>query len=136
MRYCARRRHIVGWRVSLSLHTELAFDALEQALWSRQETKGLIHYSERGSQYLSICYSERLAEANIDASLAVLVILMTMHWLKQSMTYTKTEVILHGGPWRNIEKVDLERIDWFNNRRLLDLIGNIPPVEFEIAYYQ
>ena len=132
-------RRIVGWRVSRSLHTDLVLDALEQALWSRQETKGLIHHSDRGSQYLSIRYSERLAEANIDASVGSVGDSYDNALAETINGLYKTEVIRNRGHWRNIEEVEfatLEWVDWFNNRRLLEPIGNIPPVEFEIAYYQ
>ena len=132
-------RCIVGWRVSRSLHTDLVLDALEQALWSRQKTKGLIHHSDRGSQYLSIRYSERLAEENIDASVGSVGDSYDNALAETINGLYKTEVIRHRGPWRNLEEVEfatLEWVDWFNNRRLLEPIGNIPPAEFEMAYYR
>ena len=132
-------RCIVGWQVSRSLHTDLVLDALEQALWSRQEIKGLIHHSDRGSQYLSIRYTERLAEAKIDASVGSVGDSYDNALAETINGLYKTEVIRHRGSWRNINEVEfatLEWVDWFNNRRLLEAIGNVPPVEFERAYYR
>lgn len=132
-------RCIVGWRVSRSLHTDIVLDALEQALWARRETKGLIHHSDHGSQYLSIRYTDRLAEANIDASVGSVGDSYDNALAETINGLYKTEVIRHRGPWRNIDEVEfatLEWVDWFNNRRLLESIGNIPPAEFEMAYYR
>lgn len=132
-------RCIVGWRVSRSLHTDMVLDALEQALWARRETGGLIHHSDRGSQYLSIRYTERLAEANIEASVGSVGDSYDNAMAETINGLYKTEVIRHRGPWRNINEVEfatLEWVDWFNNRRLLEPIGNIPPAEFEKAYYR
>ncbi len=132
-------RCIVGWRVSRSLHTDMVLDALEQALWARRETNELIHHSDRGSQYLSIRYTERLAEANIDASVGSIGDSYDNALAETINGLYKTEVIRHRGPWRNIDEVEfatLEWVDWFNNRRLLEPIGNIPPAEFEMAYYR
>ena len=131
-------RYIVGWRVSRSLRTDLVLDALEQALWARRETAGLIHHSDRGSQYLSIRYTERLAQANIDASVGSIGDSYDNALAETINGLYKTEVIRHRGPWRSIEKVEfatLEWVDWFNNRRLLDAIGYVPPAEFEKAYH-
>ena len=132
-------RYIVGWRVSRSLHTDRVLDALEQALWARREIKGLIHHSDHGSQYLSIRYTERLAQANIDASVGSVGDSYDNALAETINGLYKTEVIRHCGPWRNIDEVEfatLEWVDWFNNRRLLEPIGNIPPAEFEMAYYR
>ena len=132
-------RYIVGWRVSRSLRTDLVLDALEQALWARRETAGLIHHSDRGSQYLSIRYTERLAQANIDASVGSIGDSYDNAMAETVNGLYKTEVIRHRGPWRSIEEVEfatLEWVDWFNNRRLLDAIGYVPPAEFEKAYYR
>ena len=131
-------RYIVGWRVSRSLRTDLVLDALEQALWARRETAGLIHHSDRGSQYLSIRYTERLAQANIDASVGSIGDSYDNALAETINGLYKTEVIRHRGPWRSIEEVEfatLEWVDWFNNRRLLDTIGYVPPAEFETAYH-
>jgi len=132
-------RCIVGWRVSRSLHTDLVLDALEQALWARQETNGLIHHSDHGSQYLSIRYTERLAQANIEASVGSVGDSYDNALAETINGLYKTEVIRYRGPWRSIDEVEfatLEWVDWFNNRRLLEPIGNIPPAEFEMAYYR
>ena len=131
-------RYIVGWRVSRSLRTDLVLDALEQALWSRKHIDGLIHHSDRGSQYLSIRYSERLAEAGIDASVGSVGDSYDNALAETINGLYKTEIIRKRGPWKTIEEVEyatLEWVDWFNSRRLLEPIGNIPPAEFERQYY-
>lgn len=117
-------RRIVGWRVSGSLHTDLVLDALEQALWSRKKIKGLIHHSDHGSQYLSIRYTERLAEAGIDASTGSVGDSYDNALAETINGLYKTEVIRKRGPWRNIDAVEyatLEWVDWFNNRRFWSL---------------
>ncbi len=134
-------RHIVGWRVSRSLKTELVLDALEQAIWARQDTSKLIHHSDRGCQYLSIRYSERLSEAGIEASVGSVGDSYDNALAETINGLYKTEVIRHPnrGPWKTIDEVEyatLEWVDWFNNRRLLKPIGNIPPVEYEKQYYE
>ncbi len=134
-------RRIVGWRVSRSLSTDLVLDALEQAIWARGKADGLIHHSDRGSQYLSIRYSERLAEAGIDASVGSVGDSYDNALAETINGLYKAEVIRHPGrgPWRTIDDVEyatLEWVDWFNHRRLLEPIGNIPPAEFEEAYYR
>lgn len=132
-------RCIVGWRVSRSLRTELVLDALEQALWSRKDTDGLIHHSDRGCQYLSIRYTERLAEAGIEASVGSVGDSYDNALAETINGLYKTEVIWRRGPWKNIDAVEyatLEWVDWFNHRRLLEPIGNVPPVEYEKMYYE
>jgi len=132
-------RRVVGWRVSRSLHTDLVLDALEQALWSRTKTEGLVHHSDRGCQYLSIRYTERLAEANIDSSVGSVGDSYDNALAETINGLYKTEVIRRRGPWKNIEDVEyatLEWVDWFNNRRLLEPIGDIPPAEYEMMYYR
>ncbi len=132
-------RRIVGWRVSRSLHTDLVLDALEQALWSRTGTDGLVHHSDRGSQYLSIRYTERLAEAQINASVGSVGDSYDNALAETINGLYKTEVIRRRGPWKNIEAIEyatLEWVDWFNNRRLLEPIGDIPPAEYETMYYR
>lgn len=131
-------RMIVGWRVSSSMSGELTLDALEQALWARDRNGKLIHHSDRGSQYLAIRYSERLAEEGIDPSVGSVGDSYDNAMAESVIGLFKTEVIRPGGPWRNLETVEyatLEWVDWFNNRRLLGPIGDIPPVEFEQAYH-
>jgi len=132
-------RKIVGWRVSRSLRSDLALDALEQALYSRRHTGNLIHHSDRGVQYVSIRYTERLAEAGIEPSVGSVGDSYDNALAESVIGLYKTEVIYRLGPWRNCEHVEFETldwVDWFNNRRLLEPIGNIPPVEFEEIYYQ
>jgi len=131
-------RCIVGWRVWNSLKTDLVLDALEQALYARTGLKGLIHHSDRGSQYLSIRYTERLAEAGIESSVGSVGDFYDNAMAETIIGLFKTEVIWPRGPWKNIDEVEyatLEWVDWFNNRRLLEPIGDIPPAEFEQAYY-
>jgi len=132
-------RTIVGWRASGSLRTDLVLDALEQALYARPDIDRLVHHSDRGSQYLSICYTERLAEAGIEPSVGSVGDSYDNALAESVIGLYKTEVIRRRGPWRHLEAVEfatLEWVDWFNNRRLLEPIGNIPPVEFEEAYYR
>jgi putative transposase len=133
-------RYIVGWRVSRSMHTEFVLDALEQALWARQpEREALIHHSDRGSQYVSIRYTERLAEAGIEPSVGT-----TGDSYDNALAETinglyKTEVIHRLGPWKSLESVELATlkwVSWFNHHRLLGSIGHIPPAEAEANYYR
>jgi len=131
-------RRIVGWRVHRTLRTELVLDALEQALWSRQVAAGLIHHSDRGSQYLSIRYTERLAEAGIEGSVGSVGDSYDNALAETINGLYKTEVIRRRGPWKSIDDVEyatLEWVDWFNHRRLLEPIGYVPPAEFEMMYY-
>jgi putative transposase len=132
-------RKIVGWRVSNSLRSDLALDALEQALHARPGIDALVHHSDRGVQYLSIRYTERLAEAGIEPSVGTVGDSYDNALAETINGLYKTEVIRRNGPWRNIEEVEfatLEWVDWFNNRRLFGPIGNIPPIEFEALYYE
>ena len=131
-------RRIVGWRVSNSLRSDLALDALEQAIWDRDELSGLIHHSDRGVQYLSIRYTERLAEAGIEPSVGSRGDSYDNALAESVIGLFKTEVIRKSGPWRNLEDVEfatLEWVWWFNNQRLLEPIGYLPPAEFEKNYY-
>lgn len=132
-------RMIVGWRVSRSLCSDLALDALEQALWGRPEISQLIHHSDRGVQYVSISYTERLAEAGIEPSVGSVGDSYDNAMAETIIGLYKTELIYKDGPWRGVEQVEiktLDWVDWFNNRRLFEPIGNIPPVEYEALYYQ
>ena len=132
-------RRIVGWRVASSMRTDLVLDALEQALWSRTGTEGLVHHSDRGCQYLSISYTERLAESGVESSVGSVGDSYDNALAETNIGLFKTEVIRRRGPWRNIDAVEyatLEWVDWFNHRRILEPIGNIPPAELEQAYYQ
>jgi transposase InsO family protein len=131
-------RRIIGWRVARSMRAELVLDALEQALWSRSGTKGVVHHSDRGSQYLSIRYSERLAEAKAQPSVGSVGDSYDNALAETIIGLYKTEVIHRRGPWRHLDAVEyatLEWVDWFNHRRLLEPIGNIPPAELEASYY-
>jgi len=131
-------RRIVGWRVSRTANAGFVLDALEQAVHQRQPGSGLVHHSDRGSQYLSIRYTERLAEAGIEPSVG-----SVGDPYDNALTETinglfKAEVIHRRGPWRSFDAVEyatLEWVDWFNNRRLLEPIGNIPPAEAEANFY-
>ncbi len=133
-------RRIVGWRVARSLRTDLALDALEQALWARSDAKAvLVHHSDAGSQYLSIRYTERLAEAGIEPSVGSIGDSYDNALAESVIGLFKTEVIRRRGPWRHIDAVEfatLEWVDWFNHRRLLEPIGNVPPAELEVSYYR
>jgi len=134
-------RRIVGWRVSSSMRTDFVLDALEQALSARQADRAdtLIHHSDRGSQYVSIRYSERLAEAGIEPSVGSKgdsydnALAVTINGLY------KTELIRRRAPWKTRESVELatlEWVSWFNHHRLFEPIGYIPPAEAEANYYR
>ncbi len=132
-------RMIVGWRASTTLRSDLALDALEQALYARPDRDHLVHHSDRGSQYVSIHYTDRLAQAGIEPSVGRVGDAYDNALAEAIIGLFKTEVIRRCGPWRHVEHVEfatLEWVDWFNNRRLLESIGYIPPVEFEQRYYQ
>ncbi len=133
-------RRIVGWKVSNTMRTDFVLDALEQALHERKpfDSGGLIHHSDRGSQYVSIRYSERLAEAGIEASVGSVSDSYDNAWAETINGLYKAEVI-HRRSWRTREAVEwatLEWVDWFNHQRLLGPIGHIPPAEAEANYYR
>ena len=133
-------RRIVGWRASRTAHASFVLDALEQALHDRRPVHrgGLVHHSDRGSQYVSIKYTERLAEAGIEPSVGSVGDSYDNALAETINGLYKAEVIHRRGPWRNFEAVEyatLEWVDWFNHRRLLEPIGNIPPAEAEELYY-
>ena len=136
----AYARRIVGWRVSNSLKTDIALDALEQALYDRQVREdALIHHSDRGVQYVSIRYSERLSEVGITPSVGSIGDSYDNALAETIIGLYKTEIIRQQGPWRNLEDVEfstLTWVDWFNNKRLLESIGDMPPAEKETMYYQ
>ena len=137
-------RFIVGWRVSGSLRTDLALDALEQALWARRPDtadpdRGLVHHSDAGSQYLSIRYTNRLAEAGISPSVGSVGDSYDNALAESVIGLYKTELIRQRGPWKDRDQVEyatLEYVDWFNHRRLLEPIGHIPPAEKEANYHR
>jgi transposase InsO family protein len=131
-------RRIVGWRVSRTAHAGFVFDALEQAVHQRRPVGGLVHHSDRGSQYISIKYTERLAEASIEPSVGSVGDSYDNALAETINGLYKAEVIHRCGPWRSFEAVEyatLERVDWFNNRRIMEPIGNMPPAEAEAQYY-
>ncbi len=154
----AYSRFIVGWRALRTLRAELALDALEQAIWARLPTPGtaqrlgdgrnhsapdpearLIHHSDRGSQYLSIRYTDRLATVGIEPSVGSAGDSYDNALAETIIGLYKTEVIRRQGPWRGLDDVEyatLEWVDWFNHRRLFEPIGHIPPAEKEDAYYR
>ncbi|MCK1326519.1 IS3 family transposase [Bradyrhizobium sp. 156] len=136
----AYARRIVGWRASRTAHAGFVLDALEQALHDRRPVHrgGLVHHSDRGSQYVSIKYTERLAEAGVEPSVGSVGDSYDNALAETINGLYKAEVIHRRGPWRSFEAVEfatLEWVDWFNNRRLLEPIGNIPPAEAEQRYY-
>jgi putative transposase len=134
-------RRIVGWRVSSSMQTDFVLDALEQALYARRRERDgeLVHHSDRGSQYVSIRYSERLAQAGIEPSVG-----STGDSYDNALAETinglnKAEIIHRRGPWKTREAVELatlEWVSWFNHHRLLEPIGYIPPAEAEANYWR
>jgi transposase InsO family protein len=132
-------RMIVGWRASNSPRTDLVLDALEQALFSRSDTQGVVHHSDRGSQYLSIRYTERLAEAGMERSVGSVGDSYDNALAEAVIGLYKKELIRRKGPWHNLDHVEFETltwVSWFNSHRLLEPIGYIPPAEFEAAYYR
>ena len=132
-------RRIVGWRVSRTAHAGFVLDALEQALHDRRPAMGgLIRHSDRGGQYLSIRYTERLLGAGIEPSVGSVGDSYDNALAETVIGLFKTEVIRRRGPWRSPEAVEfatLDWVDWYNNRRLLEPIGNIPPAEAEERHY-
>jgi transposase InsO family protein len=134
-------RRIVGWRASNSLRSDLALDALEQALWERQDRAEdrLVHHSDRGVQYLSIRYTERLAEAGIEPSVGSRGDSYDNALAESVIGLYKTELIRQRGPWRGLEEVELSTLEWvwwFNHYRLLEPLGYIPPAEYETTHHR
>jgi putative transposase len=134
-------RYIVGWRVSRSMHADFVLDALEQALYARkpQRDDELIHHSDRGSQYVSIRYTERLAEAGIEPSVGSKGDSYDNALAETINGLYKAELIHRRAPWKTREAVELatlEWVSWFNHHRLLATIGYIPPAEAEANYYR
>ena len=132
-------RYIVGWQASRSLHTDLALGALEQALWIRQGPfGGLVHHSDRGVQYLSIRYTERLAEVGAVSSVGSRGDSYDNALAESVNGLYKAELVHRRGPWRGLEDLELatlEWVDWFNHRRLSSAIGYVPPAEYEASQY-
>jgi putative transposase len=133
-------RFVVGWQVSRSLHTDLALDALEMALWRRRAKRldGLVHHSDRGTQYLAVRYTERLAEAGIAVSVGSRGDSYDNALAESFQGLYKAELVRHRGPWRGLDDVEhatMDYVDWFNHRRLHGELGMVPPAEFEASYY-
>jgi transposase InsO family protein len=134
-------RRIVGWRVSSFLATDFVLDALEQAIYERcgDRPNGLVHHSDRGTQYLSTRYTDRLTDAGIAPSVGSRGDSYDNALAESIIGLFKTEVIRRLGPWRHLEAVEfatLDWVDWFNHRRLLEPIGDVPPAEYEARYYE
>ena len=134
-------RRIVGWHVRSSMTTDFVLDALEQALYARQPERdsSLVHHSDRGSQYVSIRYSERLAEAGVEPSVGSNGDSYDNALAETINGLYKAELIHRRAPWKTKEAVELatlEWVSWFNNDRLLAPIGYIPPAEAEANYYR
>nr|WP_201344128.1 IS3 family transposase [Thiohalobacter sp. COW1] len=134
-------RRIVGWRVSRTMTTDFVLDALEQALYARQpgDADGLVHHSDRGSQYVSIRYTERLAEMGIEPSVGSKGDSYDNALAETINGLYKAELIHRRGPWKSPESVELatlEWVAWFNHHRLMEPLGYIPPAEAEADYYQ
>jgi putative transposase len=135
-------RVITGWRTARSMTTDLVLDALEMAIWQRERAghsiQGLVHHSDAGSQYTSISYTERLAEAGVKPSIGSVGDSYDNAMAESIIGLFKTEAIRRRGPWRTLDDVEiatLEWVDWFNNRRLFEALGNIPPAEAETNHY-
>lgn len=132
-------RRIVGWRASRSLRSDLALDALEQALYDRETDAGLIHHSDRGSQYLAIRYTERLLAAGIESSVGSRGDAYDNALAETINGLYKAEVIYHLGPWKGLEDVEfatLEWVAWYNSQRLMEPLGYVPPAEYEEQFHR
>jgi putative transposase len=140
----AYSRRILGWRVATTMRTELVLDTIEQAIWTREhegvtDLAGLVHHTDAGSQYTSIAFTERLAQAGIDASVGSVGDAYDNALAESVIGLFKTELIRRRGPWRGVEQVEVETlhyVHWFNTKRLLEINGDLPPVELEQAYYR
>lgn len=132
-------RRIVGWRTATSMTTDLPLDALEMAIWARNDRlEDLVHHSDRGSQYMAIRYTERLVEAGAACSVGTTGDSYDNALAESTIGLYKTELIRKNGPWKTIDDIELatlEWVDWYNHRRLHSGIGNIPPAEHESVYY-
>jgi putative transposase len=140
----AYARRILGWRVATSMTTALVLDALEHAVWTRgregaADLAGLVHHSDAGSQYTSITFTQRLADAGIDPSVGSVGDAYDNALAESVIGLFKTELINPGTPWRTAEQVEaatLHYVHWFNHHRLLETNGDLPPLELEQAYYR
>ena len=139
----AYARRILGWRVAATMATSMVLDAIEQAIWTRQQEgtidlKDVVHHTDRGSQYTSIRFTERLAEADIQPSVGAVGSSYDNALAETINGLYKTELIKPRKPWRTIDEVEYATarwVAWFNHRRLYEHCGDIPPVEMETAYY-
>lgn len=139
----AYARRILGWRVASTMATSMVLDAIEQAIWTRQQQgvldlKDVVHHTDRGSQYTSIRFTERLAEAGIQPSVGAVGSSYDNALAETINGLYKTELIKPRKPWRTIEYLELataQWVDWFNHHRLYEYCGDIPPAELEAAYY-
>jgi putative transposase len=140
----AYARRILGWRASTSMRTDLVLDTIEHAIWARQregvsDLSGLIHHNDAGSQYTSIAFTERLAAAGVDASVGAVGDALDNALAESVIGLFKTELIRQRGPWRTVDHIEaatLHWIDWFNHHRLLEVNGDLPPIELEQAHYR
>ena len=139
----AYSRRIVGWRTAASMPTELPLDALEMALWTRaragEDVAGVIHHSDAGSQYTAIRYSDRLLDAGAVASIGTVGDSYDNAQAESLIGLYKTECTKREGPWRGVDDLELATLSWvhwFNENRLHSSIGNLPPLEYEAAYYR
>ena len=139
----AYARRILGWRAASTMATTMVLDSIEQAIWTRQrdgilDLKDVVHHTDRGSQYTSIRFTERLAEAGIQPSVGAVGSSYDNALAETINGLYKTELIKPGKPWRTVEDVELATarwVDWFNHRRLYEYCGDVPPAELETAYY-
>jgi len=136
-------RRVVGWQCSTSLRTDLALDALEMGIWTREragaDLRNLVHHSDRGVQYLAIRYTQRLAEAGAVASVGSRGDSYDNALAEAFNSLFKAELVRNKGPWKNVDELEIaiaEYIDWFNHRRLHGEIGLIPPAEHETHHYR
>lgn len=140
----AYARRILGWRAATSMRTDLVLDTIEQAIWTRRrdgvtDLAGLIHHHDNGSQYTSIAFTERLGAAGVDASVGAVGDALDNALAESVIGLFKTELIRRHGPWRTVDHVEaatLDWVDWFNHHRLLQVNGDLPPVELEQAHYR
>lgn len=136
-------RRVVGWQVSTSLHTNLALDALEMGIWARTragaDLSGLIHHSDRGVQYRSIRYTQRLEQAEAVASVGSRGDSYDNALAEAFNSLFKAELVRNKGPWKDINHLEVavaEYVDWFNHRRLHGELGQVPPAEYETLHAQ
>jgi putative transposase len=139
----AYARRILGWRVAATMNTTMVLDSIEQAIWTRQrqgvfDLKDVVHHTDRGYQYMSIRFTERLAEAGIQPSVGAVGSSYDNALAETINGLYKTELIKPRKPWRSVEEVEYataEWVDWFNQHRLYEYCGDIPPIEMETAHY-